>query len=73
LECIILKFKLFTIPTIDDGSAIEEMNAFLRSHRVLEVEQQLVSGKTGSRWHFCVKNMKKSVSLQKFSGQGVNL
>jgi superfamily II DNA helicase RecQ len=50
-----MQFKIFTIPVADDGTATEEMNRFLRGHKVLEVEQQLVSTKTGSHWHFCVK------------------
>ena len=50
-----MQFKIFTIPAADDGSAIEEMNRFLRSHKVLESEQQLISTKTGSQWHFCFK------------------
>jgi superfamily II DNA helicase RecQ len=50
-----MQFKVFTIPVTDDGTAIEEMNRFLRGHKVLEVEQQLVSTKIGSHWHFCVK------------------
>ena len=32
-----MQFKIFTIPAADDGSAIEEMNRFLRSHKVLIV------------------------------------
>jgi superfamily II DNA helicase RecQ len=50
-----MQFKIFTIPVSDDGTAIEEMNRFLRGHKTLEVEQQLVSTKVGSQWHFCVK------------------
>ena len=50
-----MQFKIFTIPVADDGTAIEEMNCFLRSHKVLEVEQQLVSTKSSSQWHFCIK------------------
>ena len=50
-----MQFKIFTIPVTDDGSALEEMNRFLRSHKVLETEQQLVSTKNGSQWHFCIK------------------
>ena len=50
-----MQFKIFSIPVTDDGSAIEEMNRFLRSHKVLEAEQQLVSTKCGSHWHFCIK------------------
>jgi hypothetical protein len=50
-----MQFKIFTIPVTDDGTATEEMNRFLRGHKVLEVEQQLISTKVGSQWHFCVK------------------
>ncbi|MDR0543214.1 MAG: HRDC domain-containing protein [Dysgonamonadaceae bacterium] len=50
-----MQYKIFTIPTTDDGGALEEMNRFLRGHKILESEQQLISSKTGSQWHFCVK------------------
>ncbi|GHU77039.1 hypothetical protein FACS189414_3790 [Bacteroidia bacterium] len=50
-----MQFKLFTVPTSDDGSYLDEVNKFLRSHKVLEVEQQLVNVKNGSQWHFCIK------------------
>jgi len=50
-----MQYKIFTIPVTDDGSAIEEMNRFLRSHKVLEAEQQLISTKNGAQWHFCIK------------------
>ena len=50
-----MQFQIFTVPVADDGSAMETMNRFLRGHKVLEVEQQLVSTRTGAQWHFCVK------------------
>ena len=50
-----MQFKIFTIPVTDDGTALEEMNRFLRSHKVLEAEQQLISTKSGAHWHFCIK------------------
>jgi hypothetical protein len=50
-----MQFKIFTISVADDGTAIEEMNRFLRGHKVLEVEQLLISTKMDSQWHFCVK------------------
>lgn len=33
----------------------EEMNAFLRGHKILQVEQQLVSGPLGTCWSFCIR------------------
>lgn len=33
-----MQIKLFTIPVGDSGSAVAEMNAFLRGNKILEVE-----------------------------------
>lgn len=56
-----MQFQLFTVPVIDDGEALEEMNRFLRTHKVLEVEQKLVSAKNGSQWYFCVKYLANAI------------
>ena len=37
-----MQLKLFAIPALDPAVAEEEMNRFLRSHRVLSVDRQLV-------------------------------
>ena len=51
-----MQFKIFTIPIADDGTATEEMNKFLRSHKVLGVETHCNTSTQGdSGWHFCVK------------------
>jgi len=50
-----MQFRIFSVPATDNGSAIEEMNRFLRARKVLEVEQRLVSTRSGAQWHFCVK------------------
>ena len=36
----------------DDGSFIEELNAFLRSHKVLTVDRRWVEEGAGSFWQF---------------------
>lgn len=38
-----MQIKLFTIPVGDSGGALQEMNAFLRGNKVLEVKDQLIS------------------------------
>lgn len=50
-----MQIKLFTIPISDSGKAIEEMNRFLRGHKVLEVEQKLIQNEHGALWAFCVR------------------
>lgn len=50
-----MQIKIFTIPVSDNSTFIEDLNRFLRSHKVLEVENQLVSNENGASWCFCVK------------------
>ncbi len=50
-----MQIKIFTIPIHDDGSALEEMNRFLRGNRVLEVEQYFRDHSAGAAWCFCVQ------------------
>lgn len=47
------QFATFYVPIRDDGQMVEELNAFLRSHRVLHVEKQVEDG----GWIFCVEWM----------------
>lgn len=39
-----MQFKLFSIPATADAEAEEEPNRFLRSHRVVSVQKELVQG-----------------------------
>ena len=50
-----MQFKLFVIPVTDSGESLEELNKFLRSHRILEESHELAVGKNGTVWHFCIK------------------
>ena len=43
------------MPAVGGEDINEEMNAFLRGHKVLQVEQQLVSGTEGTHWTFCIR------------------
>lgn len=50
-----MQVKLFNIPISDTGQAIEEMNKFLRSHKVIELQQELVNNNNGAVWCFCAR------------------
>ena len=56
-----MQFALFTIPINDSGGALEEMNRFLRSHRVLAVEKHLIGGPENPTWAFCAEFLERSV------------
>ena len=45
-----MQIKLFTIPVGDSGAELVEMNRFLKSNKILEVQEQLIS------MFFCCKS-----------------
>ncbi len=47
-----MQIKIFTIPLLDGEEGADEMNRFLASHRVVDVQQEFVADKY---WTFCVK------------------
>jgi hypothetical protein len=59
-----MQFKLFSIPATGDAEAEEELNRFLRSHRVVSVEKELVQGGHTAYWCFCVEYLLNGPLLQ---------
>jgi hypothetical protein len=49
-----MAFRFFQVPVRESGVAEEELNRFLRSHRVLSVDRRWVDQGTESFWSFCV-------------------
>lgn len=50
-----MQIKLFTVAIGDEGAQQDELNAFLRGHKVLDVENRLVQNERGAYWCFCVR------------------
>ena len=50
-----MQIKLFTVPIGDSGTALQEMNTFLKSNKILEVRDKLVRNENGAYWSFCVR------------------
>lgn len=50
-----MPYQFFNVPIIESGPATEELNSFLRSSKVVEVEKQFVVLGTMAYWAFCVK------------------
>ncbi len=51
-----MQYRFFTIPVMEEsGSAAEEMNAFIRGHRVLNVQREFVSNERLCGWCCCVE------------------
>lgn len=65
-----MQFKLFVIPVTDSGESLDELNKFLRSHRILEESHELVAGKHGTVWHFCIKYLKGILATKMYNSKG---
>jgi hypothetical protein len=50
-----MQIKIFTMPIVGGEEIVEEMNLFLRSQKVLQVEQHLIQLKTAAFWSFYIK------------------
>ncbi len=50
-----MQIRIFTISVNDTGEQLHEMNGFLASQKVLEIEQQFYQNTNGAFWSFCVK------------------
>jgi len=57
---VFMQIKLFTIPVGDSGGALQEMNAFLRGNKILEVENKLMGNENGAYWCFCVRYIERA-------------
>ena len=55
-----MQIKLFTIPIGDSGALLQEMNAFLKAHKILEIQQKLISNDNGANWCFCVRYIEQT-------------
>lgn len=55
-----MQLKMFSIPALDPGEGTEEMNRFLRAHRVLSVEKRLVGADAAAFWSVCVEYLDRA-------------
>lgn len=53
-----MQLKVFAVPGQGGEEAMEEMNKFLRSHRVLSIEKRMVE--QGGYWSFCVEYLERA-------------
>lgn len=52
-----MQLQFFSVPARGDGGAQEELNSFLRSHRVLTVHREFVAQGDNSYWALAVEYM----------------
>ena len=57
-----MQLRTFVLPIKNLSAAEAEMNAFLRSHRVLAVKKEFVNDGENSFWTFCVEYLESSTA-----------
>jgi hypothetical protein len=50
-----MQIKIFSIPLLGGEAVNEEMNVFLRSKKIVQVEEKLVGKGKKALWTFCIK------------------
>lgn len=50
-----MQYRFFVIPVADSEKATEELNGFLRGHRIIQVSREFVSDEGSARWCLCVE------------------
>lgn len=63
-----MQLKFFRIPANDPNPFGDELNAFLRGHRILEVQRELVREDGSAWWAVCVEYLPAAVG----GGSGAN-
>lgn len=67
-----MQIKIFNIPIGADESFVEEMNHFLRAHKIIDIQKELGMQGGNSCWTFCITYMQdgKSADGPKTNGNG---
>jgi len=55
-----MQIKLFTVSVGDNGSALQEMNTFLRGNKILNINENFVGSPDGAYWCFSVRYMERA-------------
>ncbi len=64
-----MQIKIFTIPIDAEENLTEEMNHFLRSHKIINVKSELAPAGSNSCWTFCVTYLLSGASEEQSDGK----
>lgn len=60
-----MQIKIFTIPLIGSGEVQEQLNLFLRTHRVAEVRKELGLQNGNHFWTFCISYLDDAKNVKR--------
>jgi superfamily II DNA helicase RecQ len=50
-----MKIKVISVPALGGDVWNDELNKFLRGHKILKIEKEFASGSGGAFWSFCIE------------------
>ncbi|HNY13386.1 MAG TPA: HRDC domain-containing protein [Candidatus Wallbacteria bacterium] len=65
-----MQYKIFVVPIKNIAESEDDLNRFLRSHRVLSVQKEFVCEKENSFWTFVVEYLEQAQGQNTGSGDG---
>ena len=60
-----MPFRVFVIPVLYADAATEELNSFLASHRIVQIERHLIEQGNQSAFAFCVEYILSAPSIHR--------
>ena len=67
-----MQIKIFTIPVVADEKDVEELNHFLRSHKIIDVKREITQSNGNSCWTFCIIYMPQTSAASMTTSHGDN-
>jgi superfamily II DNA helicase RecQ len=64
-----MPFEFMTVPIQDEGEAVEALNGFLSSRRVLAIDRRWVEQGASSFWSFCIEYLSKGTASKTEGGR----
>lgn len=68
-----MQLKMFTISLAPDEQQTEEINHFLRSHKIIDVRKEIAVQNGNSVWTFCVSYLLDSKPSQSLQNKNVKI
>ncbi|MGD9707324.1 MAG: HRDC domain-containing protein [Candidatus Delongbacteria bacterium] len=57
--------KIFTVPVFESEQAVDELNKFLNSHRVIKIREEFNPNVSDGYWSFCVEYLQSGINKSK--------
>jgi len=61
-----MRINIFTIPIGSHPGLLDEMNRFMATHKVLQIDHHFFQNNSGGYWTFCIRYLEKSNEPEHF-------